>query len=60
MTGQELAELLHVPVNTLHRWRQRGTGPASIKVGRHVRWRRSSVEAWLQTLESAGKGDSAA
>lgn len=36
-----------VPVATLKRWRTQRTGPAALHIGRHVRYRRSAVEAWL-------------
>lgn len=40
------------PVRTLEMWRYRGTGPRFLKVGRHIRYRWSDVEAWLATQES--------
>jgi len=49
MTLPELSELLGVPVATLYRWRYRGEGPPGYRVGRHVRYRRATVEAWLET-----------
>ncbi len=42
-----LADYLDVPVKTVYQWRHQGTGPIGIKVGRHVRYRRSEVERWL-------------
>lgn len=36
------------PVHTLYRWRHNGDGPAGYRVGRHVRYRREAVEAWLE------------
>ena len=36
-----------VPVATLKRWRTERTGPVALHIGRHVRYRRSAVEAWL-------------
>jgi excisionase family DNA binding protein len=46
VTPQELADELRVPLNTIWQWRTRGTGPASFKVGRHVRYRRSEINRW--------------
>ena len=43
----EVAEWLGVPVTTLYQWRTRGKGPAGIRIGRHVRYDRADVEAWL-------------
>lgn len=45
----ELSDLLGVPVATLYGWRHRGEGPIGYRVGRHVRYRRSAVEEWLET-----------
>lgn len=43
----ELARFLSVPVATIYQYRYRGEGPPGFKVGRHVRYRWSDVEAWL-------------
>ena len=48
LTVEEVAEWLAVPVGTIYAWRYRSTGPASDKVGRHVRFRRDDVESWLE------------
>jgi excisionase family DNA binding protein len=45
----DLSEMLGVLVDTLYRWRHRGEGPAGYRIGRHVRYRRAAVEAWLDT-----------
>lgn len=47
LTVQQLAKLLQVPVATIYRWRHVGLGPRGIRVGRHVRYRQSDVEAFL-------------
>jgi excisionase family DNA binding protein len=49
MTITELSKMLGVPVDTLYGWRHRGEGPAGYRIGRHVRYRRAAVEAWLDT-----------
>ena len=43
----ELAAWLGVPVRTIHAWRYAGTAPPAYKVGRHLRFRRAEIEAWL-------------
>jgi excisionase family DNA binding protein len=48
MTIADLSTMLGVPVDTLYGWRHRGEGPRGYRIGRHVRFRRSSVEAWLE------------
>lgn len=47
MTIGEVAEYLQVPKAALYRWRTEGTGPRGAKVGKHVRYRRSIVDAWI-------------
>jgi excisionase family DNA binding protein len=48
LKDHEAAGYLKVPVGTLANWRYQGKGPRFVKVGRHVRYRRSDVEAWLE------------
>jgi len=48
MTTPELAAFLGVPIATLRKWRREGVGPRAFKVGRHLRYRCSDVEAWLE------------
>lgn len=48
LTVLELAEYLDVPIKTLYAWRYRGEGPAGFRIGRHVRYRRSDVQRWIQ------------
>lgn len=48
MSTQQLAELLGVPPTTLRQWRHKNTGPRGIRVGKHVRYRPSDVEEWLE------------
>lgn len=47
LTVRQLAELLGVPARTIHSWRYRGTAPPGIRLGKHLRFRRRDVEAWL-------------
>jgi excisionase family DNA binding protein len=48
MSLTEVSEILSIPVHTLYRWRHKGDGPVGYRVGRHVRYRREAVEAWLE------------
>ena len=48
MTVDDLATYLQVPVQTVYRWNTRGTGPRPLRVGRHVRYRLSDVDAWVE------------
>jgi excisionase family DNA binding protein len=48
LTVDDLARLLRVPKATIYRWRTTGDGPRGYTIGRHVRFRRAEVEAWLE------------
>ena len=48
LTITELSEMLGIPIDTLYGWRHRGEGPRGYRIGRHVRYRRAVVEAWLE------------
>ncbi|MDP9459334.1 MAG: helix-turn-helix domain-containing protein [Actinomycetota bacterium] len=53
MTTEDLADYVKVPVATVYQWNYRKTGPTAIRVGRHLRYRKSAVDAWL-TANSLG------
>lgn len=53
MTIEEVADFLRLPVRTLYYWRQSGDGPQPYKAGRHLRYKRSEVEAWLDAQAAA-------
>lgn len=42
-----LAEYLGLPLATVYKMNSEGTGPRRIRVGKHVRYRKSDVERWL-------------
>jgi excisionase family DNA binding protein len=48
LTQHQLSSELEVSLRTLERWRQQGTGPAFIRVGRSPRYRRADIDAWLE------------
>lgn len=48
MTTEQVAEYLTVPVSTLYQWRHRGLGPRAARVGRHLRYRHSDVDRWVE------------
>lgn len=48
LTIVDLSRMLGIPVDTLDGWRHRGEGPRGYRIGRHVRYRRAAVEAWLE------------
>lgn len=43
----DVARVIGVPVATLANWRSGRTGPAFLKVGRHVRYRRVDLDEWI-------------
>lgn len=45
---QELADALGVPVRTVYAWRNKRLGPTGVRFGRHLKFRRSDVEAWIE------------
>ena len=47
----DVAEILEVPVSTVHHWVARGEGPPSFKVGKHRRFDASAVAAWLERVK---------
>ena len=56
LTISELSEMLGIPVDTLYGWRHRGEGPQGCRIGRHVRYRRATVEAWLEERLDPARG----
>lgn len=46
---EQIAEELGVPVRTLYTWRINRTGPKGYRLGKHVRVRRSDLDAWIDT-----------
>lgn len=57
MSPADLADYLGVPIRTVYAWRHHRTGPPGLKVGKHVRYRRSDVATWLDA--QAGPSDAA-
>jgi excisionase family DNA binding protein len=47
LTPPELADELRLPVRTLYDWKLRGVGPPGVRIGRHLRYDRRAVDAWL-------------
>ncbi|RFU23032.1 DNA-binding protein [Geodermatophilus marinus] len=49
LSVNDVAEYLGIPKATLHAWSSRGLGPKRYKVGKHLRYRRTDVDVWLET-----------
>jgi hypothetical protein len=54
LTKEELAAELRRNPRTLDRWEVLGIGPPRTRVGRHVLYRRASVEKWIAAQEHRG------
>lgn len=57
LTIRELAVYLDVPVKTLYAWRYRGEGPMGFRIGKHVRYRWSDIERWIQERVALSERD---
>lgn len=53
MTTEELSAMLRIPKSSIYDWRKRHEGPPAYRIGRHLRWRRDDVVAWLQGQRAA-------
>jgi excisionase family DNA binding protein len=51
LTLAEIADYLHVPVQTLYDLRAKGRGPRGFRVGRRLHFRKAEIQAWLADLE---------
>jgi excisionase family DNA binding protein len=49
VTEPEAARLLAVSVRTLQAWRVQDAGPPYVRVGRLIRYVRSSLAAWIKS-----------
>lgn len=56
LSADEVAEFLRIPVSTLYQWRHRGCGPEAYRVGRHLRYDPSAVQAWLDDHRAEQRG----
>ena len=57
LSTDEVSRVLVIPAGTLANWRSMGTGPRFLRVGRHVRYRRTDVEAWIDAQVHAAAVD---
>jgi predicted DNA-binding transcriptional regulator AlpA len=49
LTERDLTAELRMKPQSLAMWRTQGRGPAYVKLGQLVRYRRSDVEIWLKS-----------
>jgi excisionase family DNA binding protein len=48
LTEDEAADSLRISVRTLQAWRLKAAGPAFVRVGRTIRYRRGDIKAWIK------------
>jgi excisionase family DNA binding protein len=53
LTIDEVADYLAVPKGTLYKWRAKNYGPPAIQVGKHLRYRMTEVETWVEERKAA-------
>jgi hypothetical protein len=55
LTEAQAADYLKLSIRTLQAWRIRSVGPAFVRVGRAIRYRRYDLLVWIkqQTVQSA-------
>lgn len=51
-TRRQVADYTQTSIPTLARWAAEGEGPAFIRLGGAVRYKRESVMAWLDSLSA--------
>ena len=56
LSAAEVAEMLGVPVSWVYEQSRRGRIP-TVTLGRYRRYRRGSIEAWLEQLEGASSAE---
>ena len=55
LTVEDVAKILKVPVGTIRKWRSEKTGPKGFRVGKYVRFRRSSVDLFIEEREAVAQ-----
>lgn len=50
---KDLADEIDVPIRTIYAWRTKAYGPPGATLGKHVRFRRTDVEAWIKAQYDA-------
>jgi predicted DNA-binding transcriptional regulator AlpA len=56
LTELEAAELLGLSTRTLQSWRMQETGPAYVRAGRAIRYRRRDLLTWIDSNTVRGTG----
>ncbi|MGO4678759.1 helix-turn-helix transcriptional regulator [Microbacterium sp. 2MCAF23] len=53
LTKEDVAEYFGVSPRTIEAWRQADTGPAPIKIGKHLRWTATSVREFVLSQDQS-------
>jgi excisionase family DNA binding protein len=56
MTIDEVAAYFKVSKHTIYRWRHHRQGPKAVRLGKHLRFRRSDVLGFVDRLEREQEG----
>jgi excisionase family DNA binding protein len=59
LTVNEAAALLKLGRGTLDNWRVKGCGPRYVKFGRHVRYAKNDLAAWVAAKTRQSTSDAA-
>jgi len=54
LTERDVAKLLRVSLAAVRKWRLQERGPKYLKIGSLVRYRRSDLDVWLNSLPTGG------
>lgn len=49
MTIDQVADYMQLPKFTLYKMRSEGHGPRAARLGKHLRYRMSDVDAWIRS-----------
>lgn len=52
---EDVAAMLRIPKSTLYAWRYRGEGPPSLRIGKHLRYKRDAILEWVEQQKDRGR-----
>lgn len=54
LSPQDVADFLGVPLATVYVWNSRRTGPPRVRIGKHIRYLRADLDAWVERSYADG------
>jgi len=57
LTTEQAADFLTIKPNTLEIWRLKGKGPTYVKFGRAVRYKKTDIDAWINSQVRTSTSD---